>query len=286
LAGIHFTGSTPVFQGMWKSIGENIASYRGYPRIVGETGGKDFVFAHPSADVAALVPALVRGAFEYQGQKCSAASRAYIPRSLWPSVEERLRSDVERISQGSPLDFRNFMAAVIDQRAFDKHRAAIELAGKASDAEVICGGGCDDSVGYFVEPTVIRTENPRFELMEEELFGPILTVFVYEDSQLEETLGICDATSPYALTGAIFAQDRAVIEKMSASLRHAAGNFYINDRPTGAVVGEQPFGGSRASGTNDKAGSRANLMRWTSVRSIKENFLPAKDFPYPHMGEE
>lgn len=286
LAGIHFTGSTGVFQGMWRSIGDNIASYRGYPRIVGETGGKDFIFAHPSAQVQSLVTALVRGAFEYQGQKCSAASRAYIPKSLWPEVKERLHADIERITMGSPVDFSNFMAAVIDRSSFEKQKGAIELARRSKDAEVICGGGCDDSEGYFVQPTVVQALDPRFHLMEEELFGPVLTLYVYEDDQLDETLGICDATSPYALTGAIFARDRGVIEYMSDRLRHAAGNFYINDKPTGAVVGEQPFGGSRASGTNDKAGSAANLMRWTSVRSIKETFVPARDFVYPHMAEE
>jgi 1-pyrroline-5-carboxylate dehydrogenase len=286
LAGIHFTGSTGVFQGMWRSIGENIARYKSYPRIVGETGGKDFVFAHPSASVPELVVALVRGSFEYQGQKCSAASRAYIPRSLWPAVEEQLVATVESIAVGSPLDFRNFMAAVIDRSSFEKQKGAIQLARNSSEAEIVVGGGCDDSVGYFVQPTVIRTTNPRFTLMEEELFGPVLTLFVYDDEKLDETLELCDTTSPYSLTGAVFAQDRQAIEKMFTRLRHAAGNFYINDKPTGAVVGQQPFGGGRASGTNDKAGSAQNLLRWTSVRSIKENFVPPAEYRYPHMSEE
>ncbi len=286
LAGIHFTGSTGVFHGMWKTLGNNIASYRSYPRIVGETGGKDFVFAHPSARVDALVTALVRGAFEYQGQKCSAASRAYIPKSLWPQVRERLEAQVAQIRMGSPLDFRNFMAAVIDKSSFEKLKGAMGLAHQASDAKVLVGGGCDDSEGYFVEPTVVETSDPRFQLMEEELFGPLLTIFPYDDAALEETLELCDSTSPYALTGAIFSQDRGAVRKMSKALRHAAGNFYINDKPTGAVVGQQPFGGARASGTNDKAGSAMNLLRWTSVRSIKETFVPAEDFRYPHMGEE
>ncbi len=284
-AGLHFTGSTGTFQRMWQTIGDNIAAYRSYPRIVGETGGKDFVFAHPSADPAALVTALVRGAFEYQGQKCSAASRAYVPKSLWPGVSEDLKAQVASIAQGSPLDFRNFMAAVIDASAFRNHKNAIEGARASADAEILCGGGCDDSRGYFVEPTVIVARDPRYETMREELFGPILTIFVYDDGELDEALALCDSTSPYALTGAVFAQDRAAIVKMSAALRHAAGNFYVNDKPTGAVVGQQPFGGGRASGTNDKAGSIFNLLRWTSQRSIKEAFVPPTDYRYPHMGE-
>ncbi len=286
LAGIHFTGSTSVFHGMWRTIGENIAKYRSYPRIVGETGGKDFVFAHVSADVPALVTALVRGAFEYQGQKCSAASRAYVPRSLWREVRDRLRAEVARVQMGSPLDFRNFMGAVIDKASFDNLVEAIAFARHSSDAEVIAGGGGNDAVGYFVEPTVIETRDPRFRLMEEELFGPVLTIFVYEDAALDEALALCDSTSPYALTGAVFAQDRKALLAMSAALRHAAGNFYINDKPTGAVVGRQPFGGARASGTNDKAGSVLNLLRWTSMRAIKECFLPPTEFSYPHMAEE
>lgn len=285
LAGIHMTGSTGTFQGMWATVGQNIRSYKSYPRIVGETGGKDFVFAHPSADVVALATALVRGAFEYQGQKCSAASRAYIPKSLWSATSAALREQIATLAMGTPLDFRNFMAAVIDKKAFDKHRSAIERARASSDAEILCGGGCDDETGYFVEPTVIVAHDPRYETLREELFGPILTVFVYDDSDLDATLELCDTTSAYALTGAIFAQDRRVIVNLAAKLRHAAGNFYINDKPTGAVVGQQPFGGSRASGTNDKAGSVFNLLRWTSQRTIKENFVPPTDYRYPHMGE-
>jgi 1-pyrroline-5-carboxylate dehydrogenase len=285
-AGIHFTGSTPVFQQMWKTIGENIPKYRSYPRIVGETGGKNFVFAHPSADPAALVTGLVRGAFEYQGQKCSAGSRAYVPRSLWPEVEKRLREMIGEVKMGTPLDFRNFVAAVIDENSFDRIAGYIDDARKSSDAEVLIGGKVDKSQGYFIEPTVVLTKDPRFKLMQEEIFGPVLTVFVYEDGDLERTLELVDTTSPYALTGAIFAEDRRVIAKLAKALRHSAGNFYINDKPTGAVVGQQPFGGARASGTNDKAGSMANLLRWTSQRAIKENFVAPKDFRYPFMGGE
>ena len=285
LSGIHFTGSTPTFQAMWRTIGSNIASYRTYPRIVGETGGKDFVFAHPSADVPALVTALVRGAFEYQGQKCSAASRTYIPRSLWPEVKEQLLARVGEIRMGDPTDFTNFMAAVIDRGAYETIMDYIRFAKDSSEAEILAGGNGDDSRGYFIEPTVVLTSNPRFKLMEEEIFGPVLTVYVYEDADLEATLELCDTTSSYALTGAVFARDRQAIVEMSARLRHAAGNFYINDKPTGAVVGQQPFGGSRASGTNDKAGSFMNLLRWTSQRALKENFVPPTDFRYPHMGE-
>ncbi|MEM9293891.1 MAG: L-glutamate gamma-semialdehyde dehydrogenase [Acidobacteriota bacterium] len=284
LAGIHFTGSTGVFQGMWRSIGENIASYRSYPRIVGETGGKDFVFAHPSADPAALSTALIRGAFEYQGQKCSAASRAYIPRSLWGELEQRLGDTLATVAQGSPVDFSNFLAAVIDRSSFNKLSGAIDLARQSPDAEVRFGGGCDDSVGYFVEPTVVVASDPRFQLMEEELFGPLLTLFVYDDDRLDETLEICDTTSPYALTGAIFGRDRRALTHMASALENAAGNFYVNDKPTGAVVGQQPFGGSRASGTNDKAGSALNLLRWMSQRSVKETFVPPTDYRYPHQG--
>jgi 1-pyrroline-5-carboxylate dehydrogenase len=285
-AGIHFTGSTPVFQQMWKTIGETIPKYRSYPRIVGETGGKNFVFAHPSADPAALVTGLVRGSFEYQGQKCSAGSRAYIPRSLWPEVERRLREMIGEIQMGTPLDFRNFVAAVIDENSFDRIVGYIEHARNSSDAEVLIGGKADKTQGYFVEPTVVLTKDPRFKLMQEEIFGPVLTLFVYEDGDIEKTLELVDTTSPYALTGAIFAEDRRVIAKLAKALRHSAGNFYINDKPTGAVVGQQPFGGARASGTNDKAGSMANLLRWTSQRAIKENFVPPKDFRYPFMGGE
>ena len=285
-AGIHFTGSTPVFHGMWKTIGDNIANYHSYPRIVGETGGKNFVFAHPSADVEAYVTALVRGAFEYQGQKCSAGSRAYVPRSLWPQVEEQLRDMVGEVKMGTPLDFRNFMAAVIDKPSFDRIKGYIDFAKQSPDAEILVGGGCDDSAGYFIEPTVVVTTDPRFKLMKEEIFGPVLTLYVYDDARLDETLQLVDDTSPYALTGAVFAQDRGVIAQLSKALRHAAGNFYINDKPTGAVVGQQPFGGARASGTNDKAGSPVNLLRWLSLRSIKENFVPPHDFQYPFMGEK
>jgi 1-pyrroline-5-carboxylate dehydrogenase len=285
-AGIHFTGSTPVFQQMWKTIGETIPKYRSYPRIVGETGGKNFVFAHPSADPATYATALVRGSFEYQGQKCSAGSRAYVPRSLWPEVEKCLREMIGEIQMGSPLDFRNFVAAVIDENSFDRIMGYIDHARNSSDAEVLLGGKGDKSKGYFIEPTVVLTKDPRFKLMREEIFGPVLTVFVYEDKDLEQTLELVDTTSPYALTGAIFAHDRREIAKLEKALRHAAGNFYINDKPTGAVVGQQPFGGARASGTNDKAGSMANLLRWTSQRAIKENFVPPKDFRYPYMGAE
>jgi len=285
-AGVHFTGSTEVFQGMWRTIGANIASYTTYPRIVGETGGKDFVFAHASADVQALVTALVRGAFEYQGQKCSAASRAYIPASIWPEVKDRLLAEVASIKMGDPMDFTNFMTAVIDRGAFDTIMGYIEHAKGADDAEILTGGEGDASKGFFIQPTVIRTTDPHFKLMEEEIFGPVLTLFVYDDAALDETLESCDATSPYALTGAIFAQDRQAIVEMSARLRHAAGNFYVNDKPTGAVVGQQPFGGARASGTNDKAGSFMNLLRWTSQRAIKETFVPPTDYRYPFMGEE
>ena len=286
LAGIHFTGSTPVFQDMWKTIGENIASYRGYPRIVGETGGKDFVFAHASADVAALAAALVRGAFEYQGQKCSAASRAYIPRSLWPRLKDELLGQIAEIKIGPPTDFRNFFNAVIDKGAYRDHVSYIEYAKTSSDAEILTGGTYDDTVGYYVHPTVVQTTDPRFKLMQEEIFGPVLTLFVYDDADLDGALELCDTTSMYALTGAIFAEDRQAAVTMAARLRHAAGNFYLNDKPTGAVVGQQPFGGGRASGTNDKAGSYLNLIRWTSQRTIKENFVPPKHFAYPFMGEE
>jgi len=286
LAGIHFTGSTDVFQGMWQKIGNNIHGYRGYPRIVGETGGKDFIFAHASADVEALATALVRGAFEYQGQKCSAASRAYIPRSLWKRLEERLREEIDSISMGSPLDFRNFMAAVIDRSSFGKLTAYIDRARASNDAEVLIGGSGDASEGYFLEPTVILAKDPAYETMRDELFGPVLTLHVYDDADLDGALELCDRVSPYGLTGAVFAEDRRAVAHVSKALRHAAGNFYINDKPTGAVVSQQPFGGSRASGTNDKAGSMWNLTRWVSVRSIKENFVPPTAYRYPHQDEE
>jgi len=283
LAGVHFTGSTAVFQGMWRTIGTNIARYRGYPRIVGETGGKDFVFAHETAQPDAVATALVRGAFEYQGQKCSAASRAYIPASLWPQVEKGLKRQIAEIAVGDPADFRNFMGAVIDASAFKTIKGYIDFAKRSSDATIVAGGGCDARKGYFIEPTVIRTRRPDFRLMREEIFGPVLTVYVYPDAKLDETLALCDAGSPYALTGAIFSQDRYEIVRMAEALTHAAGNFYINDKPTGAVVGQQPFGGGRASGTNDKAGSYLNLIRWTNARTIKETFVPPTHFAYPFM---
>ncbi|AZI66852.1 L-glutamate gamma-semialdehyde dehydrogenase [Kaistella daneshvariae] len=283
-AGLHFTGSTKVFQSMWKQIGENIHQYKTYPRIVGETGGKDFVVAHPSANVEAVATALVRGAFEYQGQKCSAASRAYIPQSLWADVKAVMEKQMKTIKVGSPEDPSNFVNAVIDENSFKKCKGYIERAENSSDAEVIIGGKCDDSKGWFVEPTVIETKNPKYESVCEEIFGPILSVYVYEDAQWDETLKLVDETSPYSLTGAIFAQDRYAIADAYKALENAAGNFYINDKPTGAVVGQQPFGGARASGTNDKAGSKMNLLRWVSVRSIKETFVSAKDYKYPYLG--
>ncbi len=286
LAGIHFTGSTQVFRGIWSSIGQNIAGYGQYPRIVGETGGKDFVFVHASADSEEVAAGLVRGAFEYQGQKCSAASRAYVPKSLWGDVRDRLAAMLSEVRMGDVADFRNFVGAVIDQKSFDEKKQAIEAARASSDAEVVLGGECDDSVGWFVQPTVIQALDPRYDTMERELFGPVLTVHVYEDAAFEETLELCDTTSEYALTGAVFATDRAAVRKATDVLRFAAGNFYVNDKPTGAVVGQQPFGGSRASGTNDKAGSILNLMRWVSPRTIKENFLPPRDWKYPFLGEE
>jgi len=283
LAGIHFTGSTRVFQQMWKTVGENIEEYGSYPRIVGETGGKDFVFAHKSADVDQIVTALVRGSFEYQGQKCSAASRAYLPASLWPAIREGLEKNISKISMGPPTDFSNFVNAVIDKAAFDSIAEYIEYAKQHEEAEVILGGGCDDSVGYFVEPTVIVTENPNFKTMIEEIFGPVLTVYVYEDDKYEETLELCDQSSKYALTGAILAADRSAVSLALAKLEHSAGNFYINDKPTGSIVGQQPFGGGRASGTNDKAGFYTNLLRWVSPRTVKETFVTPTDFSYPFM---
>ncbi|RYZ71574.1 MAG: L-glutamate gamma-semialdehyde dehydrogenase [Proteobacteria bacterium] len=285
LGGVHFTGSTPTFQSIWKTIGENIGNYRSYPRLVGETGGKDFVFAHPSADIEALRVALVRGAFEYQGQKCSAASRAYIPESLWKKLKPSLTSEINELKQGDVRDFKNFVNAVIDRRSFDKINSYLDFAKQAKDAHILAGGTSDGSVGYFVRPTLIETAVPHFKTMKEEIFGPVLTVYPYADGQLDETLSICDSTSPFALTGAIFAQDRNVIDSMSYRLRNAAGNFYINDKPTGAVVGQQPFGGARASGTNDKAGSHWNLTRFLSPRTIKENFNPPKSSSYPNFSE-
>ncbi|MFQ5525802.1 MAG: L-glutamate gamma-semialdehyde dehydrogenase [Thermoanaerobaculia bacterium] len=285
-AGLHFTGSTGVFQGMWRTIGNAIAEYKTYPRVVGETGGKDFVFAHSSSDPQKLVTALVRGAFEFQGQKCSAASRAYIPLSMWTEVRDRLEAEVARIKVGSPLDFTNFMCAVIDESSFDNIMGYVEHARQAQDLEVLLGGNGDRSEGFFVDPTVVISRDAGSRLMCEEIFGPVLTLHVYPDHELDETLEICDQTSPYGLTGAIFARDRDEIEDMARKLRHSAGNFYINDKPTGAVVGQQPFGGGRASGTNDKAGSAVNLLRWTSQRSMKETFDPPTDFTYPFMGAE
>ncbi len=284
-AGVHFTGSTTVFRGFWKQIGDNIDTYRSYPRIVGETGGKDFVVAHPSADVAALKTALVRGAFEYQGQKCSAASRAYIPASLWKELEKPLIEETESLAMGDPRDFTNFVSAVIHERSFEKIRGYIEGARSSSDAEIIAGGECDDAKGWFVRPTIIRAHDPKYVSMCEEIFGPVLTVHVYEDAAWDETLELVDSTSEYALTGAVWARDRDAIAHATEVLEHAAGNFYVNDKPTGAVVGQQPFGGSRASGTNDKAGSMFNLLRWVSARSMKENFVPPTDYRYPFMDE-
>ena len=283
LAGIHFTGSTEVFQGMWREVGQHVDRYRTYPRLVGETGGKDFVFAHESADVAALRTALIRGAFEYQGQKCSAASRAYVPQSIWKSMKGDLVDIVEDLPQGDVADFSNFMGAVIDGRAYANHMKAIEYATKSESAKVVAGGKGDDKVGWFIRPTVIETSDPDFRLMREELFGPILTIYPYPDGKYQETLELADRTSPYGLTGAIFARDRDAIRRASETLVNAAGNFYINDKPTGAVVGLQPFGGARASGTNDKAGSILNLIRWVSPRVIKETYVPATDHRYAYM---
>ena len=284
-AGIHFTGSTGTFNYMWRTIGENIAKYKSYPRIVGETGGKDFVMAHHSADPAEVAVALSRGAFEYQGQKCSAASRAYIPQSLWQTVSKRLVTDVQSFKMGIPDNFSNFVNAVIDEKAFDKITSYIAQAKTDADADIIVGGNYNKTDGYFIEPTVIVTTNPQYITLTEELFGPVLTIYVYKDEDFDDTLTLVDQTSPYALTGAFFALDRAAIQLASDRLRHAAGNFYINDKPTGAVVNQQPFGGGRGSGTNDKAGSYLNLIRWVSARSIKETFVPATDYRYPFLGE-
>ncbi|ODS88646.1 MAG: 1-pyrroline-5-carboxylate dehydrogenase [Chryseobacterium sp. SCN 40-13] len=283
-AGLHFTGSTGVFQGMWKMIGNNIHTYKTYPRIVGETGGKDFVMVHPSANAAAVATALVRGAFEYQGQKCSAASRAYIPKSLWEEVKEIMGAQLKTVKVGTPEDPSNFVNAVIDKKSFEKCKNYIERAKNSGDSKVIFGGTCDDSKGWFVHPTVIETTNPQYESMCEEIFGPILSVYIYEDADWQKTLKLVDETSPYSLTGSIFSQDRYAIAEAYKALENAAGNFYINDKPTGAVVGQQPFGGARASGTNDKAGSKMNLLRWVSVRSIKETFVSPKDYKYPYLG--
>ncbi|TXF74940.1 L-glutamate gamma-semialdehyde dehydrogenase [Chryseobacterium sp.] len=283
-AALHFTGSTKVFQGMWKLMGDNIHNYKTYPRIVGETGGKDFIMVHPSANVEAVATGMVRGAFEYQGQKCSAASRAYIPRSLWNDVKKVMETQLASVKMGSPEDPSNFVNAVIDKNSFDKCKGYIERAQASKDAEVIFGGKCDDKKGWFVEPTVIETTNPKYESVCEEIFGPILSVYVYEDQDWKATLKLVDETSPYSLTGSIFAQDRYAIDEAYKALENAAGNFYINDKPTGAVVGQQPFGGARASGTNDKAGSKMNLLRWVSVRSVKETFVSPKDYRYPYLG--
>jgi 1-pyrroline-5-carboxylate dehydrogenase len=284
LAGVHFTGSTEVFNSMWRTIGSNMDTYRSYPRIVGETGGKDFIVAHPSADVDALAVAILRGAFEFQGQKCSAASRAYVPKSLAPRLREMLVSMIKQIKMGDTRDFRNFMGAVIDQKAFDRITSYIDDAKKR--AKILAGGGYSNKKGFFIEPTLVETRNPEYRLLQEEIFGPVMTMYVYDDAKWAQTLALVDRTSPYALTGAVFAQDRAAVREAAIRLRHAAGNFYINDKPTGAVVGQQPFGGARASGTNDKAGSKLNLVRWVSARTMKENFAPPHDWKYPFLGAE
>jgi len=286
LAGIHFTGSTAVFHDMWKTVGENISNYRSYPRIVGETGGKDFIFAHKSADVEELGAGIIRGAFEYQGQKCSAASRSYIPKSLWADLKDYLAGELKTVKIGDVVDFRNFMNAVIDKNAFATIIGYIEFARKSGEAEMVFGGNYDDTKGYFIEPTVILTKNPHFKTMEEEIFGPVMTIYVYDDEEYEATLRLCDETSPYALTGAVFAHDRYAVAAANKILVNASGNFYINDKPTGAVVGQQPFGGARASGTNDKAGSFLNMVRWVSPRSTKENLVPPKNYRYPFMDEK
>ncbi len=285
-SGIHYTGSTAVFHGFWRTIGENITGYNTYPRIVGETGGKDFIVAHASADEDALITAMVRGGYEYQGQKCSAASRVYIPDGMWKRIKGRLLDQIAGIKMGDVGDFSNFMGAVIDEKSFDDISGYIDHTRESSDAEVLVGGECDKSEGYFIRPTLVQAHTPDFKLMCEEIFGPVLTVHVYPENKWDETLDIVDGTSPYALTGAVFAEDRSAAIEATVRLRHAAGNFYINDKPTGAVVGQQPFGGSRASGTNDKAGSMMNLLRWVSARTIKETFIPATDYRYPYMGEE
>jgi len=286
LAGVHFTGSTAVFQGMWKHIGKNIQNYKTYPRIVGETGGKDFCLAHESVNKDALVTAMVRGAFEYQGQKCSAMSRAYIPTTIWDDVKEKYLAEVDSIKMGDPKDFTNFMNAVIDRSAFESISEFIDFAKNADDAEILTGGGYDDSKGFFIEPTTILTDNPKFRTMCEEIFGPVLTIYLYDPNNWKETLTLVDTTSDYALTGCVMGEDMEAVQEAKDALTHSAGNFYINDKPTGAVVGQQPFGGSRASGTNDKAGSMFNLVRWVSQRTIKENFAPPTDYRYPFMDED
>jgi 1-pyrroline-5-carboxylate dehydrogenase len=284
LAGIHFTGSTAVFQSLWKQVGDNISGYRSYPRIVGETGGKDFIVGHPSADLDVLRTAMVRGAFEYRGQKCSAASRAYVPRSLWGRLRDELAATTDALTMGDVTDLSNFMGAVIDDRAFAKHKAALERAGADDTITVVAGGTCDDSEGWFVRPTVLESTDPDNEIFTTEYFGPILGVHVYEDADYDAMLTQMESVAPYALTGSIIAQDRGAVAHAQEFLRFAAGNFYVNDKPTGAVVGQQPFGGARASGTNDKAGAPQNLLRWTSTRSIKETLVPPTDHRYPHMG--
>jgi 1-pyrroline-5-carboxylate dehydrogenase len=284
LAGVHFTGSTAVFNSMWQTIANSLGGYRGYPRIVGETGGKDFIVAHQSADTQALAVAIVRGAFEYQGQKCSAASRIYIPKSIWPDVRDRVVAMIGELKMGDPRDFRNFMCAVIDRKAFDKIGGYLEDARR--NAKILAGGTADDSDGYFIAPTLVETDDPGYRLLREEIFGPVVTAYAFDDSRWLETLSLVDSTSPYALTGAVFARDRSAIREAGAALRYAAGNYYINDKPTGAVVGQQPFGGARASGTNDKAGSKMNLMRWVSARTVKETFSPPRTYGYPFMSDE
>jgi len=284
LAGVHFTGSTPVFQGMWKTVGDTLARYRNYPRLVGETGGKDFIVAHPSADRQALAVAIARGGFEYQGQKCSAASRVYMPRSLWPEVRDRVVAMMREMQMGDVRDFRTFVGAVIDRKAFTKISGYLDDARR--NATIHQGGGASDERGYFIEPTLVETADPDYRLLREEIFGPVVTAYVYADDRWEDTLRLIDETSPYALTGAVFGQDRAALVQATTALRYAAGNFYINDKPTGAVVGQQPFGGARGSGTNDKAGSKMNLLRWVSARAIKETFAPPRDYRYPYMAEE
>ena len=286
LAGIHFTGSTEVFQGMWRKVGENITAYRTYPRLIGETGGKNFVIVHASADIDAVAAAVVRGGFEFQGQKCSAASRVYIPDSLWPELRDRLADEIQSIPMGDISDFKNFIGAVIDARAFQKISEYIQAAAQSPDAELVAGGATDDSTGYFIRPALIRAKKPDYRTMTEEIFGPVVTVYVYPEKEWASTLELINLTSPYALTGAVFAGDRKAVDEVRSVLRFAAGNFYINDKPTGAVVGQQPFGGSRASGTNDKAGSMTNVLRWVSPRSIKETFVPPTDYRYPFMNPD
>ena len=285
LGGVHFTGPTKTFQHMWATVGQNIANYETYPRLVGETGGKDFIVAHESADLQALAVAITRGAFEYQGQKCSAVSRCYIPQGMWGALSEKLKAMHAELKVGDISDFTNFMGAVIDKRAFDKIKGYIDYAKESDEAEVILGGECDDSKGYFIQPTVVLTTNPNFKLIQEEIFGPVVTIYCYPDGEFSHVLELCDTASPYALTGAIFAREKAAVMEASKALRHTASNFYINDKPTGAVVGQQPFGGGRASGTNDKAGSYLNLLRWTSPRTVKENFDPPRAVGYPFLAE-